>query len=321
MKNNTLKTIGKSIWRCISYNSDYDICRDMDNLRSYPKLHSSKETSKIRKRYADRIEEHKKNKDFEAVSSLKEHSCPDWQEISMRSPNGRRKQFEKIHGYKELPFEVRLKIKNSKGLIRQDWVETHIKRNNAVKNNRLLESKFHQNNLKTKEDWAKFYLFLKTKGYKSKKDRNALYPLPSMYEETPKDRLAPKRKKILLSTEEKGARKSASRQKGKADKIKRTPTWLGANELKEIEKIYLLRNQLIKATGKAHHVDHVIPLKGKNISGLHVPSNLQVLPAKINISKNNKINLNKIENMTIEAQERTKKQIEFIKSHRAQRRA
>ena len=71
-------------------------------------------------------------------------------------------------------------------------------------------------------------------------------------------------------------------------KLNRTPAWLTEQDLKDIESFYTKTQELTEETGIQHHVDHIIPLQGELISGLHVPSNLQIIPAKENLQKGNK---------------------------------
>jgi hypothetical protein len=69
-----------------------------------------------------------------------------------------------------------------------------------------------------------------------------------------------------------------------AAKLERTPKWA---DTEAISKIYEKARLLTKETGVAHEVDHIIPLRGELVSGLHVESNLQVITADENRRKNN----------------------------------
>jgi len=71
---------------------------------------------------------------------------------------------------------------------------------------------------------------------------------------------------------------NADCMKRHADKLKRTPVWSETNLIKDF----------YKKCPKGYHVDHIIPLNGKTVSGLHVLSNLQHLPAHENLTKHNK---------------------------------
>jgi hypothetical protein len=66
-----------------------------------------------------------------------------------------------------------------------------------------------------------------------------------------------------------------------------TPKWLTKEHKQQIVDTYELMRDCRAITGEDYHVDHIVPLKGENICGLHVPWNLQVLPAYVNISKSN----------------------------------
>lgn len=80
---------------------------------------------------------------------------------------------------------------------------------------------------------------------------------------------------------------NANKAKRKAAKKLRTPKWLNDVDFERINNEYRLAALLTKLTGESWHVDHVIPLQGENVSGLHVPYNLQVLRASENCSKQN----------------------------------
>jgi len=67
---------------------------------------------------------------------------------------------------------------------------------------------------------------------------------------------------------------------------KATPSWVNK---KEIQKVYERSASLTKRTGVAYEVDHIIPLQRDDICGLHVPWNLQVIPAAENRRKSNKL--------------------------------
>ena len=80
--------------------------------------------------------------------------------------------------------------------------------------------------------------------------------------------------------------KRASYQaKRKATILQRTPIWDPDAHL--IIAKYQLAAMLTKASGIEHHVDHIIPLQGKKVSGLHVFSNLRVIPGSDNVKKSN----------------------------------
>lgn len=66
---------------------------------------------------------------------------------------------------------------------------------------------------------------------------------------------------------------------------KRMPIWANPECIKNIyEKCY----EISKSTGIIHHVDHIVPLQGDLVCGLHVEWNLQIITAEENLRKNNK---------------------------------
>lgn len=82
-------------------------------------------------------------------------------------------------------------------------------------------------------------------------------------------------------------KKLASNMERHVRKIRGTPTWLTLEQKELINSLYLEAKRLTEETGTPHHVDHQVPLRGKTVCGLHVPWNLQVIPALDNLRKTN----------------------------------
>jgi hypothetical protein len=132
----------------------------------------------------------------------------------------------------------------------------------------------------------------------NKESKNALIRTAQWYEKnkeqsnktSAKWRLKNKEKnKKLVSTWFANNKDKRASYEGKrrAAQLQRTPNWLTESELRMIEAKYSLAAMLTRETGILYHVDHIIPLQGKKVSGLHVFSNLRVIPATDNVKKSN----------------------------------
>lgn len=80
---------------------------------------------------------------------------------------------------------------------------------------------------------------------------------------------------------------SAFSAKRRARKLCATPAWLTSEDHLQIASMYELAKIMEACTGEKYHVDHIIPLQGTSVSGLHTPLNLQVITASANTSKGN----------------------------------
>jgi hypothetical protein len=81
-------------------------------------------------------------------------------------------------------------------------------------------------------------------------------------------------------------REAAKVQRRNAAKIQAIPSW--ANH-EAINRHYANARYLTEITGHQHHVDHIIPLRGETVCGLHVENNLRAIPHFLNTRKGNSL--------------------------------
>jgi hypothetical protein len=119
-----------------------------------------------------------------------------------------------------------------------------------------------------------------------------------LYLQSNKELVAEKKKLIAVKNRQKlleyGAswrRKNSSKMAAYASnrrviKLQATPKWSDAKKIQEIYDFAAFMKWI--TCGIEYHVDHIIPLKGKVVCGLHVENNLQVLRVDHNLAKYNK---------------------------------
>lgn len=119
----------------------------------------------------------------------------------------------------------------------------------------------------------------KKKHYKNNKDKyiNQAITYYNDNKETRRIQIKTRYEKIKFTPENRNQKKLYAANR-RAALFNRTPVWADLNKI----------NEIYTNCPEGYHVDHIIPLRGKYISGLHIPENLQYLTAEENLKKSNK---------------------------------
>jgi hypothetical protein len=99
---------------------------------------------------------------------------------------------------------------------------------------------------------------------------------------TEKHKWKARAQKYLKNNKDKVNARTVAYQLAKANRV---PLWADKEKIKELYKKAVLKSI---ETGIQWHVDHIVPLRGKLVSGLHVPENLRVIPGIENVKKANR---------------------------------
>lgn len=116
-------------------------------------------------------------------------------------------------------------------------------------------------------------------------NKEKLLAYNSEYRELNNDEIRKQREQYRVTNR---SRCAASDARKRAKRLRATPSWLTDEDFDNIQEFYEISRMFKIYTGQEYHVDHIVPLQGKTVCGLHVPWNLQILPAKENLSKHNK---------------------------------
>lgn len=94
------------------------------------------------------------------------------------------------------------------------------------------------------------------------------------------------KKKEYYARPDKQALFAVTREKRRARMGQAMPMWADKHQMAHV---YAEAKRISRESGVLHHVDHIVPLFGKNVCGLHAHTNLQILPAVENCRKSNRL--------------------------------
>lgn len=136
----------------------------------------------------------------------------------------------------------------------------------------------------SKAQWARWYAANReTLLAKQKEDESRREYSRARYE-THKDSIRAKQRAYQATAEGKALR--ARIQRKRAQRISEaTPAGLSDEQRAALDYVYWHARDVTRVTGEPYHVDHIVPLRGRKVCGLHVPWNLRVVPAEINLRK------------------------------------
>lgn len=118
-----------------------------------------------------------------------------------------------------------------------------------------------------------------------KEHREANKTRMKQYRKINTDRIRAKNKQYKINN---AGKVNATNAIYRSSKLNATPSWITKFDYDYIKFIYLQAKWLSSNFESIYHVDHIFPLIGENVSGLHVPTNLQIITASENCKKRNK---------------------------------
>lgn len=144
-------------------------------------------------------------------------------------------------------------------------------KDNREKRNKYYKKRYSENKDKIGALQREYYI----------KNRKDVAKKTAEYREKNKDKLKKARK---IWVENNRAKINADNKNSHASRMNRTPSYIDCSAIARIYRIA----QIISALGKTkYHVDHIIPLQGKLVSGFHIETNLQILKEEDNLRKHN----------------------------------